>query len=54
MVRLQDWDAKTPGGRTFSRRQLPLQLAWAISIHKSQGKRRVFGLGLGLLPVSSY
>ena len=36
-VRLEKWVVKTGMGNTVTRTQLPLGLAWAFSIHKSQG-----------------
>lgn len=33
----EKWIIKTPGGNIVTRKQIPLRLAWAFSIHKSQG-----------------
>lgn len=35
-VKSEKWVVKTPSGQFLSRQQLPLKLAWAFSIHKSQ------------------
>ena len=35
-VAVEKWSVRTGPGVVATRRQLPLKLAWAISIHKSQ------------------
>lgn len=37
VCRLEKWIIKTATGGVLTRRQVPLKLAWAFSIHKSQG-----------------
>ncbi|XP_066513814.1 ATP-dependent DNA helicase PIF1-like [Hoplias malabaricus] len=37
VIKQEKWMFKAGGGLYLSRQQLPLKLAWAISIHKSQG-----------------
>ncbi|CAG2059702.1 unnamed protein product, partial [Timema podura] len=37
LIQPDKWTVKTSGGNIMTRRQLPLRLAWAFSIHKSQG-----------------
>lgn len=36
VIRTDRWTVQVTGGQHLSRQQLPLQLAWAMSIHKSQ------------------
>lgn len=35
-IKPEKWIVKTPTGQFISRQQVPLKLAWAFSIHKSQ------------------
>lgn len=47
VIRADRWTVQATGGRLLSRQQLPLQLAWAISIHKSQVSSQCRGCGQG-------
>lgn len=47
VIRADRWTVQTTGGQPLSRQQLPLQLAWAMSIHKSQVSSQCGGWGQG-------
>lgn len=49
VIRADRWTVQATGGQFLTRQQLPLQLAWAISIHKSQVSSQygIWGQGRG-------
>lgn len=47
----EKWSIKISEGKSISRSHLPLQLAWALSVHKSQGMTISNGLEISLAKV---
>ncbi|XP_029808437.1 ATP-dependent DNA helicase PIF1 isoform X5 [Suricata suricatta] len=52
VIRADRWTVQATGGQLLSRQQLPLQLAWAISIHKSQPSSFPQGMTLDCVEIS--